>query len=103
LTKNGLGYILGHFLQTHPVTLCAACDPVSGHNGKGNFVPGLPDGLFSNQKFQFGKIFEGLRWEKMDIFYGHLGYFMTIWYILYEFGTFCMNLVHFSGFGIMDQ
>jgi hypothetical protein len=37
------------------------------------------------------------------IFYGDLGYFMTIWYILYSFGTFCIHLVHFSGFGIMHQ
>jgi hypothetical protein len=34
--------------------------------------------------------FEGLRLQIVDIFYGHLGYFMTIWYIL-------------SGFGIMHQ
>jgi hypothetical protein len=38
---------------------------------------------------------QGLRLEKVDIFYGHweyfneyLGYFMTIWYILCSFGTF---------------
>jgi hypothetical protein len=29
---------------------------------------GLPDGFFSNQKSQFGKILEGLRWENVDIF-----------------------------------
>jgi hypothetical protein len=27
LTKNGLGYILGHFSQTHLVTLVGACSP----------------------------------------------------------------------------
>jgi hypothetical protein len=32
----------------------------------------LPDGLFSNQKYQFGKIFEGHGMEKFGIFYGHL-------------------------------
>jgi hypothetical protein len=42
---------------------------------------GLPDGLFSNQKFQFGQIFEGLRLEKMDLFY-------AIWNILRTFGIF---------------
>jgi hypothetical protein len=31
---------------------------------------GLPDGIFSNQKFQFWYTFEGLGME----------YFMTIWY-----------------------
>jgi hypothetical protein len=34
-------------------------------------LPGLPDGLFSNPKSQFGKILEGLRLENVDIFYGH--------------------------------
>jgi hypothetical protein len=49
---------------------------------------GLPDGLFSNQKSQFGKNSQGLRLENIEIFYGHLGYFLThlaqfvfIWYI----------------------
>jgi hypothetical protein len=69
------------------------------------FVPdaesGLPDGLFSNQKSQFGQILEGLRWENVAIFYGHLeyvfdghlGYFMTLWYILCSFGKFFPVLV----------
>jgi hypothetical protein len=42
----------------------------------------LPDGLFSNQKSQFGKILEGLRLENVYIFYGHWEYFMEIWDIL---------------------
>jgi hypothetical protein len=57
---------------------------------------GLPDGLFSNQKSQFGKILEGLILENVvpfGIFYGHLGYFMTIWYTLCSFGTFFPVLV----------
>jgi hypothetical protein len=44
--------------------------------------PGLPDGFFSNQKFQFGQILEGLRWENVDKFYGHLEYFQNICDIL---------------------
>jgi hypothetical protein len=32
----------------------------------------LPDGLFSNQKFKFGEILEGLAMEDVGIFYGHL-------------------------------
>jgi hypothetical protein len=43
---------------------------------------GLPDGLFSNQKSQFGEILEGLILENTYIFYGHLEYFMEIWDIL---------------------
>jgi hypothetical protein len=31
----------------------------------------------------------------LGISYGDLGYFMTIWYILYSFGTFCIHWVHF--------
>jgi hypothetical protein len=46
--------------------------------------------LFSNQKAQFGYIWEGLRLENVDIpiiwqfgiFYGHLGYLTDIWDIL---------------------
>jgi hypothetical protein len=61
---------------------------------------GLPDGLFSNQKFQFGKTFSGYRFGKcwyiswtFGTFYGHLGYFMTIWYTVCSFGTFFPVLV----------
>jgi hypothetical protein len=43
---------------------------------------GLPDGFFSNQKFLFGQILQGLRWKNVDIFYGHLQYFTNIWDIL---------------------
>jgi hypothetical protein len=43
---------------------------------------GFPDGLFSNQKSQFGKILEGLRLENIYIYYGHLEYFMDVWDIL---------------------
>jgi hypothetical protein len=42
----------------------------------------LPDGLFSNQKYQFGQILEGLCGENVAMFYGHLKYFMSIWDIL---------------------
>jgi hypothetical protein len=40
--------------------------------------PGLPDGIFSNQKCQFGVILEGLGMEKVGIFLGHLEYVMGI-------------------------
>jgi hypothetical protein len=43
---------------------------------RNDFQAGLPDGLFSNKKSQFGKILEGLRLEKM------FTYFMAIWNIL---------------------
>jgi hypothetical protein len=41
--------------------------------------------------------------ENVDIFYGHLEYFIAIWDILWPFGTKCAHLVHFSWFGIMHQ
>jgi predicted membrane-bound spermidine synthase len=49
--------------------------------------PGLPDGIFSNQKSQFGQILEGLGMEKTGILYGYLEYIAAIWYILWLFGN----------------
>jgi hypothetical protein len=34
--------------------------------------PGLPDGIFSDQKYNFGYILEGLGKENIGILYGHL-------------------------------
>jgi hypothetical protein len=34
--------------------------------------PGLPDGLFSNRKSQFGYLFEDLKLKNVDLFYGLL-------------------------------
>jgi hypothetical protein len=55
----------------------------------------LPDGLFSNKNTRSdGKKIQGLRLANVyilwpfGIFYGRLGYFMTIWYILCSLGTF---------------
>jgi hypothetical protein len=63
----------------------------------------LPDGLFSNQKSQFGKISEGISINNLGIFYDHFVYFTAIGNILWPVGTFCAHLVRFSGFGIMFQ
>jgi hypothetical protein len=49
---------------------------------------GLPDGIFSNQKSQFGKIFEGLAMENVGAFYDHLVHVTAIWYMLVHFFTF---------------
>jgi hypothetical protein len=48
--------------------------------------------FFFNQKSHFGKSFEGLRLENVDIFYDHLEYFTDI---CVPFGIFCVYLVHF--------
>jgi hypothetical protein len=61
-------------------------------------VSGLPDGLFSNQKTTLGKFWRFLLWKilvyfmtiwsilwPLEIFYGHLVYFVVIWYIFPHF------------------
>jgi hypothetical protein len=62
--------------------------------------PGLPDGLFSNPKYQFGKKNSGPQIRKcryilwpFGIFYGYLGYFVNIRFILCLFDTFYPALV----------
>jgi hypothetical protein len=59
---------------------------------------GLPDGLFSNQKSNFGEILEGLAMEDVGIFYGHLVHFTVFCYILWTFGIVLGNLIYFSPF-----
>jgi hypothetical protein len=46
------------------------------------------DGLFSNQKSQFGKIWKGLRLKIVYVF-------LAIWNILQTLGKFYVHLVHF--------
>jgi hypothetical protein len=48
------------------------------------FPPGLPDGIFSYQKSQFGLILEAL----VGIFYSHMVYFTAIWYFVWLIGKF---------------
>jgi hypothetical protein len=64
------------------------------------YPPGLPDGLFSNQKSLFAYILEGLIRESVNIFYDHLVYFRAIWNNLWQFGKVCGHLVHFPHFGM---
>jgi hypothetical protein len=57
---------------------------------------GLPDGFFSNQKSQFVQTSNGRCWYiscPFCQFSGHLAYFMAIWYIFPNFGTFLPVLV----------
>jgi hypothetical protein len=63
-------------------------------------VAGLPDGLFSYQKYQFGYILEGLEIENVCIFYFHFEYFTATRYILWHFGIVCSNFVYFYHFGM---
>jgi hypothetical protein len=68
-----------------------------------NEEPGLPDGLFSNQKSKFGQILDGLPMEDVGIFYWHLVHFTVFGYILWTFGIVRRNLVYFSHFGILYE
>jgi hypothetical protein len=49
-------------------------------------------------KIQFGQILEGLRWKNVGIFNGDLEYITNIRDVLWPFGTFCVQLVHFFRF-----
>jgi hypothetical protein len=57
--------------------------------------PGLPDGIFFNQKSQFRSLLEGLSMEDDGVFYGHLVHFQTVWSIFRPFGPFSDHLVYF--------
>jgi hypothetical protein len=59
----------------------------------------LPDGIFSNQKSQFGYFLESLALEDVGIFYGRLVYFTAICEMLWPFDTVSFNLVYFTRFG----
>jgi hypothetical protein len=44
--------------------------------------PGLPDGIFSNQKYHFGLILDNISLEDVGLFFAHLVYFVAMWSIL---------------------
>jgi hypothetical protein len=50
---------------------------------------------FQTKNPNLGQKFWYLRLENVDIFNGHLEYFMDISDILRKFGTFCVRFVHF--------
>jgi hypothetical protein len=60
----------------------------------------LPDGLFPNQKSQFGYIYE---MDTIGIFVGINNILQVYRNILRYFGIFCDNLVYFSCFGMLYQ
>jgi hypothetical protein len=67
-------------------------------------LPGLPDGIFLNQKYKFWVNFEGSCkgrcWYILCPF-GIPTYFTVIWCILLPFGIFYGYLVYFSPFGML--
>jgi hypothetical protein len=59
---------------------------------------------FQTKNPNLDKILEGHRKKNVIyIFDGHLEYFTDVEDILCPFGSFCVDLVHFSGFGSMNQ
>jgi hypothetical protein len=62
---------------------------------------GLPDGLFSYQKFRFGFVLEGLGPENVGIFYGHLDWLTAVLLISWAFGIVSGRLVIFFRFGML--
>jgi hypothetical protein len=64
---------------------------------------GLPDGIFSNQKIQFGQLLEGLGMENVATINNHLEYNMAIWHILRPFGNLEVIWCIFTLFGILCQ
>jgi hypothetical protein len=95
-TSPTLARLIGAEGDGMPV-FCSRCAAQSLINLVGTH-PGLPDGLFSNQKYQFGYILGGLAMENLGVFYDHLVYFTAIGNILWPFGIFCGHLVYFSPF-----
>jgi hypothetical protein len=58
---------------------------------------------FQTKNPNLGKFWTTLDWKMLIYFMAVLEYSTDIWDILRQFGTFCVHLVHFSGFGIMHQ
>jgi hypothetical protein len=52
---------------------------------------------FQTKNPNLGKFWRALEWK----FYGHLNYFMVIWYILWPFGNVVVIWYIFLRFGIM--
>jgi hypothetical protein len=66
-------------------------------------MAGLPDVMFSNQKFQFVSILEGLKIKKRLVYstYGNLDYFTAILYIVWPFGNVVVIWYILPRFGIL--
>jgi hypothetical protein len=71
---------------------CDKCDTFFGPG------PGLPDGLFSNQKSKFGR---ALEWKMPVFFMTILECFTVIWHILWPFGNVVVIWFIFPRFGIL--
>jgi hypothetical protein len=72
--------------------------------GTCTYYTGLPDGFFQTKNPNLGKCLRALDWKMLifilwplGTFYGHLWYFMTIWYNVCSFGPF------FYVFGMIHQ
>jgi hypothetical protein len=73
---------------------CAGRNTEACNNKSEVWSSGLPDGLFTNKKIpiwvKFGGPWNGKCYvlRSFGIFFGHLVYFVAVWYILRSFGNF---------------
>jgi hypothetical protein len=67
--------------------------------------PGLPHGIHRYSKTKNTGLceLEGLRMEKVGLFYGHLEYIMAFWYILWPFGNLVAIWYIFHLFSILSR
>jgi hypothetical protein len=103
-------YLIHFFWRRQLVTVVAIhSDPDSCFAKTSRIKSGTQDQgcqmvpVFSNPKSRFGLILESLATEDVAIFYGHLVYFTSYWYILRPIRRFCGHLVYFSRFGMAYQ
>jgi hypothetical protein len=61
-------------------------------------LPGLPDGIISNQKYQFWYIFEGFGMKNVGMLSGHLLDLYSLGLNVRPFRIFCGPLVYISTF-----
>jgi hypothetical protein len=59
---------------------------------------------FQTKNPNLGNFWSALDWNMLVYFTAVWSIFrIHIWYTVWRFGTFCVHLVHFSSFGIMQQ
>jgi hypothetical protein len=86
----GANFFVGmNFSIVAKFSLCTLENPFKNRRFLTCFRPGLPDGIFWNQKSQFGYILECLTMKDVAKFYCSSVYFTAFPNILFPFCTFC--------------
>jgi hypothetical protein len=63
----------------------------------------LPDGIFSDQKSQFGFILGGFENKNVCVFYGHLEFFKATWFVCTFDAHFVVTWYFFTRLGKLYQ